>query len=82
MPRHENHLVAVQRLAMPRAVLTDERAPDIVSRQQLAFVENKIQRCRLRAERVIGHGRTGSEIGTLRFEPLVDMLSRLARIAA
>ena len=51
--RHEDHLVAGARLAIPRAVLADEGAAGHLGRKQIAGVEGEPERGRVRAERVI-----------------------------
>ena len=76
--RHEDHLVAARRLAVPRAVLADERAAAIALRQQLAVVEREPERRGVRAERVVGHDRLRDQVGPRRLDALVDVLAVVA----
>ena len=64
--RDEDHAVAGRRLAIPRAVLADERAAAIALRQQVAAIEHEPERCRVRAERVVGHDRLLDQVGPRR----------------
>ena len=64
--RHEHHLVAAARLAVPRAVLADEGAAAIGLRQRVAFGEGEPERRDVRAERVVRHDRLGDQVGPRR----------------
>src|SRR5262249_25091653 len=78
------------RPAIPRAVFADERATRKNGRQRTRCAcrctlgggyvrsEYKSQRGDVRSQRVVGHGCLGNELGTLRIDPLVDVLAEVA----
>ncbi len=68
---HEDHLVAAQRLAIPRAVLADEGAAAVLRGQQVARVEHEAERGRVRAERVVRDDGLLYEIGPRRRDTVV-----------
>src|SRR5262245_31894307 len=76
--RHEDDSVAGQRLAIPRTVLTDERAAAIARRQQVAAVEHESERRRVRAECVVGNDRFRDQVGPRRLWALVDVIAEVA----
>ena len=76
--RHEDHLVAAARLAVPRAMLADEGAVLHFGAEQVAGVEGQAERRGMRAERIVRHDRLCDEVGPRRLRPHIDMLAVIA----
>uniref|UniRef100_A0A0N4ZJL1 LEPR-XLL domain-containing protein n=1 Tax=Parastrongyloides trichosuri TaxID=131310 RepID=A0A0N4ZJL1_PARTI len=75
--RHEDHLVATVRLAVPRAVLADD-GPVAPLGHQGAGVEGQAQRGGVRAEGVVGRDGFGHQVRPLRLHALVHVLAVVA----
>src|ERR1700751_5724800 len=61
----EHDAVAVQRLAVPRAVLADEGAAAVLRREGTRSVECQAERRGMRAEAIVGRDRLGDQVGPL-----------------
>src|SRR3569832_1151306 len=75
---HEHHLVAVRIGAVPRAVLTHERAAPVLGRKGRAGVEGHAQRRYVRAQGVVGRYRLLHQVRHLGLHAGVHVLSVVA----
>src|SRR5262245_66261590 len=59
-------------------MLGDERAPTVLCWEVVAGVHRKAERRHVRAQRIVRRNRLGHEIGTLRLDAWIEMLSVVA----
>src|SRR4029077_15183248 len=75
---YEDDLVAVEPVAVPAAMLTDEGTAAIFLGKAVRRVEGEPQRGDMGAQRVIGNDRLLDQIRTLRLDARVEMLAPIA----
>src|SRR6185369_3506370 len=73
-----NHLIAIERAAVPAAMLADEDAVGELWRQRLTLAEGETKRGDMRAEAVIRLDRFRDHIRFLGMDAHVDVLSPIA----
>ena len=74
----EDHLVAVEGSSIPAAVLSDEGAALIGRRKIVAGRHGKSQGSHVGAQGVVRHDRFGDQIGPLRLNARIEMLTVVA----